>query len=164
MQSSCIQCAVHHHLRRASLYVFLGRVWPPVQVQCRDQTVSPEKRSVSSNSYYLVSDRVLTLTMPGATLVYVQVGMDDSGHCPSLSSLSFPLFLSCFFPLPGETAVGKSSLVLRFVKGQFNPNQEVTIGGKYTSHKKVFQMKTSACRDGTLKNHPNKMGTTPQHI
>ena len=34
----------------------------------------------------------------------------------------------------------------------------------YTSHKKVFQMKTSACRDETLKNQPNKMGTTPQHI
>ena len=33
-----------------------------------------------------------------------------------------------------------------------------------TSHKKVFQMKTSACRDGTLKNQPNKMETTPQHI
>ena len=32
------------------------------------------------------------------------------------------------------------------------------------SHKKVFRMKTSACRDGTLKNQPNKMGTTPQHI
>ena len=25
-------------------------------------------------------------------------------------------------------------------------------------------MKTSACRDGTFKNQPNKMGTTPQHI
>ena len=25
-------------------------------------------------------------------------------------------------------------------------------------------MKTSACRDGTLKNQPNKMGTTPQHF
>ena len=33
-----------------------------------------------------------------------------------------------------------------------------------TSHKKVFRMKTSACRDGTLKNQPNKMGTTPQLI
>ena len=32
-----------------------------------------------------------------------------------------------------------------------------------TSHKKVFRMKTSACRDGTLKNQLNKMGTT-QHI
>ena len=31
------------------------------------------------------------------------------------------------------------------------------------SHKKVFQRKTSACRDGTLKNQPNKMRTTPQH-
>ena len=29
---------------------------------------------------------------------------------------------------------------------------------------KVFQMKTSAFRDGTLKNQLNKMGTTPQHI
>ena len=26
-----------------------------------------------------------------------------------------------------------------------------------TSHKEVFQMKTSACKDGTLKNKPNKM-------
>ena len=34
----------------------------------------------------------------------------------------------------------------------------------YTSHKKVFQRKTSACRDGALKNKPNKMRTTPQHI
>ena len=32
------------------------------------------------------------------------------------------------------------------------------------SHKKVFRMGTSTCRDGTLKNQPNKMGTTPQHI
>ena len=38
-------------------------------------------------------------------------------------------------------------------------------GGAYNqSHKKVFQMKTSACRDGTLKNQPNKTGMTPQHI
>ena len=33
-----------------------------------------------------------------------------------------------------------------------------------TSHKPVFWMKTSACRDGTLKNQPNKMGMTQQHI
>ena len=33
-----------------------------------------------------------------------------------------------------------------------------------TSHKKVFQMKIGACRDETLKNQPNKMGTTLQHI
>ena len=31
-------------------------------------------------------------------------------------------------------------------------------------HKNVFWMKTSACRDATLKNQPNEMGTTPQHI
>ena len=28
---------------------------------------------------------------------------------------------------------------------------------------RVFQMKTSACRVGTIKNQPNKMGMTPQH-
>ena len=33
-----------------------------------------------------------------------------------------------------------------------------------TSHKNVFRMKTSGCRDGTLKTQPNKMGTIPQHI
>ena len=49
-----------------------------------------------------------------------------------------------------------SSLLL-FLKN----NKKTTAG---TSHKKVFRMKTSACRDGTLKNQPNKMGTIPQHI
>jgi Ras-related protein Rab-5C len=32
--------------------------------------------------------------------------------------------------LLGESAVGKSSLVLRFVRGQFFEYQESTIGGK----------------------------------
>ena len=32
--------------------------------------------------------------------------------------------------LLGESAVGKSSLVLRFVKGQFQEYQESTIGGE----------------------------------
>lgn len=35
--------------------------------------------------------------------------------------------------LLGESAVGKSSLVLRFVKGQFHEYQESTIGGKEAS-------------------------------
>jgi Ras-related protein Rab-5C len=34
--------------------------------------------------------------------------------------------------LLGESAVGKSSLVLRFVKGQFHEYQESTIGGART--------------------------------
>lgn len=33
--------------------------------------------------------------------------------------------------LLGESAVGKSSLVLRFVKGQFHEFQESTIGGEF---------------------------------
>lgn len=35
-----------------------------------------------------------------------------------------------FFSYIGESAVGKSSLVLRFVKGQFHEYQESTIGGE----------------------------------
>lgn len=35
--------------------------------------------------------------------------------------------------LLGESAVGKSSLVLRFVKGQFHEYQESTIGGQSIS-------------------------------
>ena len=42
--------------------------------------------------------------------------------------------------------------------------REFQMGTISTSRKNVFQMKTSACWDGTLKNQPNKMGTTPQHI
>lgn len=38
--------------------------------------------------------------------------------------------------LLGESAVGKSSLVLRFVKGQFHEYQESTIGGEETSFKR----------------------------
>jgi len=34
--------------------------------------------------------------------------------------------------LLGESAVGKSSLVLRFVKDSFSEHQESTIGGKLT--------------------------------
>jgi len=37
--------------------------------------------------------------------------------------------------LLGESAVGKSSLVLRFVKGQFHEYQESTIGGMCASHR-----------------------------
>jgi Ras-related protein Rab-5C len=33
--------------------------------------------------------------------------------------------------LLGESAVGKSSFVLRFVKNSFSPHQESTIGGKF---------------------------------
>ena len=64
---------------------------------------------------------------------------------------TFILYRVCIFSFP------HLSSLLPFLK---------TIPKKkaQTSHKKVFQRKTSACRDGTLKNQPNKMGTTPQHI
>ncbi len=40
-----------------------------------------------------------------------------------------PKLLQFKLVLLGESAVGKSSLVLRFVKGQFHEYQESTIGG-----------------------------------
>nr|XP_057918738.1 ras-related protein Rab-5C-like [Doryrhamphus excisus] len=46
--------------------------------------------------------------------------------------------------LLGESAVGKSSLVLRFVKGQFHEFQESTIGA-------AFQSKTISLGDATIK-------------
>ena len=39
-------------------------------------------------------------------------------------------------------------------------NQMLLMFRLVKSHKKVFSMKTSTCRDGTLKNQPNKIGTT----
>uniref|UniRef100_A0A803Y4Q4 RAB5A, member RAS oncogene family n=1 Tax=Meleagris gallopavo TaxID=9103 RepID=A0A803Y4Q4_MELGA len=44
--------------------------------------------------------------------------------------------------LLGESAVGKSSLVLRFVKGQFHEFQESTIGESYESVVKALFRKT----------------------
>ena len=55
---------------------------------------------------------------------------------PFLPSLCLYLFLS------GESAVGKSSLVLRFVKGQFHEYQESTIGGWYILQ---FYVHTCTC-------------------
>ena len=46
--------------------------------------------------------------------------------------VQFFLYFLAFFPT-GESAVGKSSLVLRFVKGQFHEYQESTIGGTAVS-------------------------------
>ena len=46
------------------------------------------------------------------------------GNGPQAKTFQFKLVLL------GESAVGKSSLVLRFVKGQFHEFQESTIGGK----------------------------------
>jgi len=42
--------------------------------------------------------------------------------------------------LLGESAVGKSSLVLRFVKGQFHEYQESTIGGKNIYVQTIFDV------------------------
>lgn len=42
--------------------------------------------------------------------------------------------------LLGESAVGKSSLVLRFVKGQFHEFQESTIGGMDDDDFAAFHM------------------------
>lgn len=46
-------------------------------------------------------------------------------------SAAGPKMLQFKLVLLGESAVGKSSLVLRFVKGQFHEYQESTIGGPF---------------------------------
>ena len=46
------------------------------------------------------------------------------------SSLSLYLTLTFFF-ISGEMSVGKSSLVLQFVRGHFDPKHETTIGGSF---------------------------------
>ncbi|KAI2566267.1 RAB5B isoform 9 [Pan troglodytes] len=45
--------------------------------------------------------------------------------------------------LLGESAVGKSSLVLRFVKGQFHEYQESTIGGNLCPSKDMGEGTTA---------------------
>lgn len=47
--------------------------------------------------------------------------------------------------LLGESAVGKSSLVLRFVKGQFHEYQESTIGGKEHHNILIFVQRKTSC-------------------
>ncbi len=51
-------------------------------------------------------------------------GGRSNGTLPQTKICQFKLVLL------GDMAVGKSSLVLRFVKGQFDEFQETTIGGK----------------------------------
>lgn len=48
----------------------------------------------------------------------------------TVSSLHLFGMFFCIVKTSGESAVGKSSLVLRFVKGQFHEYQESTIGGE----------------------------------
>jgi GTPase SAR1 family protein len=45
--------------------------------------------------------------------------------------------------LLGESAVGKSSLALRFSKGQYNDNAESTIGAAYITHTLQIDNQTS---------------------
>ena len=47
--------------------------------------------------------------------------------------------------LLGESAVGKSSLVLRFVKGQFHEYQESTIGGDVRFFLHLLEYKRKIC-------------------
>lgn len=47
--------------------------------------------------------------------------------------------------LLGESAVGKSSLVLRFVKGQFHEFQESTIGGEILIFNRLTESYINIC-------------------
>lgn len=58
--------------------------------------------------------------------------MASRGSLPQRSNGQTPGKICQFkLVLLGESSVGKSSLVLRFVKGQFHEYQESTIGGMY---------------------------------
>ncbi|VDO54383.1 unnamed protein product [Haemonchus placei] len=67
---------------------------------------------------------------------------------------------TCQFKLVllGESAVGKSSLVLRFVKGQFHEYQESTIGAAFLTQtlcadgKCIKNLSERECIDGRLGN------------
>ena len=50
--------------------------------------------------------------------------------------------------LLGESAVGKSSLVLRFVKGQFHEYQESTIGAAFLTQTVKFEIWDTAGQEG----------------
>ena len=60
------------------------------------------------------------------------------------SNAAQPKLLQFKLVLLGESAVGKSSLVLRFVKGQFHEYQESTIGA-------AFLTQTISLDDATVK-------------
>ena len=65
---------------------------------------------------------------------------------PTAAANGQPAARTCQFKmvLLGESAVGKSSLVLRFVKGQFHEYQESTIGA-------AFLTQTVSVDDTTVK-------------
>ena len=75
------------------------------------------------------------------------------GYFSTVKCLSFTNSLNS---VPSTT-----SLSLRFLAPLFQSLCRNDVRQIYINKSKnVFQMKTSACRDGTLKNQPNKMGTT----
>lgn len=101
-------------------------VWPPAWNYC----LLPHKiTNVCVCIYmYIVCVHVFVCT---CTRMCVWVG---TKQLPCLSAYLYPSSTPPPPPLPlsvtaGESAVGKSSLVLRFVKGQFHEYQESTIGG-----------------------------------
>lgn len=59
----------------------------------------------------------------------VLLGKEDNSTSFNSSFFFFHFHSLHSFPI-GDSAVGKSSLVLRFVKGQFHEYQESTIGGR----------------------------------
>lgn len=88
-----------------------------------------------------VSENALLLLFPTADVQIVKFGPGDIGDLDKVMAnrggATRPNGPNsgnkiCQFKLVllGESAVGKSSLVLRFVKGQFHDFQESTIGGE----------------------------------
>ncbi|URE06789.1 ras-related protein [Musa troglodytarum] len=87
-----------------------------------------------------------TRSRPGrASPVFVSFGIplpSNSGSRPSLSRrwAAPPLFQ---LVLLGDSGVGKSCIVLRFVRGHFEPTSKVTVGASFLSQTLALQDSTS---------------------
>lgn len=85
----------------------------------------------------LLGEFVYNAHWPYSTCTYSMF----SSNCWILSGVYFLNNAHHSILVTGESAVGKSSLVLRFVKGQFHEYQESTIGGMLVSMTTVAMLK-----------------------
>ncbi|KAF7554837.1 hypothetical protein G7046_g6704 [Stylonectria norvegica] len=136
----------HLHLSHSTLSLDLHSTKVPISIQHPDPT-----RPLSYPSTYAIASlrykaaRFLQATPPNAStstsrlidrlrritvhfLSRFSATMADSGNAPKPSS-------SVKLVLLGEAAVGKSSLVLRFVNNDFQENKEPTIGAAFLTQK-----------------------------
>ena len=77
--------------------------------------------------------RTKTTTTTTASPNHQRNGVHNTRPASSAGAGSPTMEIKSRLVLLGESAVGKTSLVLQFVNGQFNDHQESTIGGENLS-------------------------------